>query len=167
MNTSAGRRRVSFYGATAKEAAEKRTAAIADRNRGVPFTDPGRLTVGEYLERWLADSARYQVAESTYGRYRRTCSNHLVPFFGRVKLRDLSPPHVVRAFKASKIEAGLNPNTVGVMQGVISAALSQAVDDGLILLNPASRVKKAATRSKSPMRPPPGPRRGFEALTGS
>ena len=92
MNTPTGRRRVSFYGATAKEAAEKRTAAIADRNRGVLFTDPGRLTVGEYLERWLADSARYQVAESTYGRYRRTCSNHFVPFFGRVKLRDLSAP---------------------------------------------------------------------------
>lgn len=71
--------------------------------------------------------------------------------FGRVKLRDLSPPHV-RAFKAHKIEAGLNPNTVGVMQGVLSAALNQAVDDGLILQNPASRVKKAPTRSKTPMR---------------
>ncbi len=151
VDTPTGRRRVSFYGATAKEAADKRIAATADRNRGALFTDPGRLTTGEYLERWLADSARYQVAASTYGRYQRTCKNHLTPFFGRVKLRDLSPPHV-RAFKARKIEAGLNPNTVGVMQGVLSAALNQAVDDGLILQNPAARVKKAATRGEAPMR---------------
>ena len=63
----------------------------------------------------------------------------------------LSPPHI-RAFKARKIESGLNPNTVGVMQGVLSAALNQAVDDGLIFQNPASRVKKAATRGETPMR---------------
>jgi len=151
LDTPTGRKRVSFYGATAKEAADKRTAAIADRNRGALFVDPGRLTVGEYLHRWLTDTARYQVAPSTHGRYQRTCRNHLIPFFGRVKLRDLSPPHV-RAFKAKKIEAGLNPNTVGVMQGVLSAALNQAVDDGFIFQNPASRVKKAATRGETPIR---------------
>ena len=151
LDTPTGRKRVSFYGATAKEAADKRTAAIADRNRGALFVDPGRLNVGEYLGRWLTDTARYQVAASTYGRYQRTCRNHLIPFFGRVKLRDLSPPHI-RAFKARKIESGLNPNTVGVMQGVLSAALNQAVDDGLIFQNPASRVKKAATRGEAPVR---------------
>jgi integrase len=38
------------------------------------------------------------------------------------------------------------------MQGVLSAALNQAVDDGLIFQNPASRVKKAATRGETPVR---------------
>jgi integrase len=118
LDTPTGCKRVSFYGATAKEATEKRTAAVADRNRGALFSDPGRLTVGEYLERWLSDAAQYQVAASTHGRYERTRDNHLIPFFGRIKLRDLSPPHV-RAFKARKIVVGLNPNTVGVMQGVL------------------------------------------------
>jgi hypothetical protein len=151
LDTPTGRKRVSFYGATAKEAADKRTAAIADRNRGALFVDPGRLSVGEYLGRWLTDTARHQVAASTYGRYQRTCRNHLIPFFGRVKLRDLSPPHI-RAFKARKIESGLNPNTVGVMQGVLSAAFNRAVDDGLIFQNPARRLKKAATRREVPVR---------------
>ena len=72
-------------------------------------------------------------------------------FFGRVKLRDLSPPHIW-AFKARKIESDLNPNTVGVMQGVLSAAFNRAVDDGLIFQNPASRLKKAATRREVPVR---------------
>jgi integrase len=38
------------------------------------------------------------------------------------------------------------------MQGVLSVALNQAVDDGLIPTNPAARVKKAAVRGESPMR---------------
>ena len=109
------------------------------------------MVLGEYLGLWLADTAGYQVASSTYGRYQRTCRNHLIPFFGWVKLRDLSPPHI-RAFKARKIESGPNLNTVGVMQGLLSAALNQAVDDGVIFQNPASRVKKAATLGEAPVR---------------
>jgi integrase len=151
LNTPTGRQRVSFYGATAKEANDKKIAALADQNRGVMFTDPKGLTVAEYLTRWLSDTARYQVSEGTYQRYERTCRNHLLPFFGRLRMRDLTPAHV-RAFKARKLEEGLNPNTVGVMQGVLSVALNQALDDGLIPSNLAARAKKAEKRGRSPMR---------------
>ena len=151
LDTPTGRRRVSFYGATAKEANAKRTAALADQDRGILFSDPKALKVREYLSSWLSDAARYQVSEGTYQRYERTCRNHLIPFFGQLKLRDLSTAHV-RVYKARKLEEGLNPNTVGVMQGVLSVALNQAVDDGLIPTNPAARVKKAAVRGESPMR---------------
>ncbi len=146
-----GRRRVSFYGDTAEEANNKKFQALADHSKGVLFSDPARLTVGEHLQSWLTDTARYQVSEGTFERYERTCRNHLVPFFGRLRLRELTAAHV-RAFKARKIEEGLNPNTVGVMQGVLSTALNQAVDDGLIPSNPASRVKKAVKREQAPMR---------------
>ena len=46
----------------------------------------------------------------------------------------------------------MHPNTVGVMQGVLSAALNQAMYDGLIPANPCARVKKAAARGETPMR---------------
>jgi site-specific recombinase XerC len=146
-----GRRRVSFYGDTAEEANNKKFQALADQAKGILFSDPARLTVGEHLQSWLTDTARYQVSEGTFERYERTCRNHLVLFFGRLRLRELTAAHV-RAFKARKIEEGLNPNTVGVMQGVLSTALNQAVDDGLVPSNPASRVKKAVKREQAPMR---------------
>jgi site-specific recombinase XerC len=142
---------VSFYGATAEEANNAKFQALADQAGDVLFSDPGKLATGVYLQSWLNDTARYQVSEGTYSRYERTCRNHLVPFFERIKLRELSPAHV-RAFKARKIEEGLNPNTVGVRQGVLSTALNQAVDDGLIPSNPASHVKKAVKREQAPMR---------------
>jgi Phage integrase, N-terminal SAM-like domain len=99
-----GRRRVSFYGDTAEEANNKKFQALADQAKGVLFSDPARLTVGEHLQSWLTDTARYQVSEGTFERYERTCRNHLVPFFGRLRLRELTAAHV-RAFKARKIDA--------------------------------------------------------------
>ena len=62
--------------------------------------------------------------------------NHFLPFFGRLRLRDVSATHV-RALKAKKLDDGMNPNTVGVMQSVLSTALNQAVYDGLIRRTPA------------------------------
>src|SRR5215208_5006888 len=61
LNTLMGRRRVSFYGATAEEANNKKFQVLADQAKGILFSDPGRLTVGEYLRSWLTDTARYQV----------------------------------------------------------------------------------------------------------
>ena len=123
LNTTTGRRRVSFYGTTAKEAEDERLQALADQAKGIIFSDPGRLTVSDCLDAWLHDTARYQVSEGTFERYERTYRNHLLPFFGRLRLRELTAAHV-RAFKARKIDEGLDPNTVGVMQGVLSTALN-------------------------------------------
>jgi hypothetical protein len=74
-----------------------------------------------------------------------------LPFFKRLRLRDVSVVHV-RALKARKLEEGMHPNAVGVMQGVLSAALNQAVYDGLMPANPCARVKKAAARGKTRVR---------------
>ena len=41
---------------------------MADRDGGLLF-DAGKLTVGEYLERWLADSVKGSVKEATYANY--------------------------------------------------------------------------------------------------
>ena len=46
----------------------------------------------------MPDVARSKKNANSYERYERTCRNHLLPFFGRLKLRDLTPAHV-RAFK--------------------------------------------------------------------
>jgi Phage integrase, N-terminal SAM-like domain len=127
LNTTTGRRRLSFYGATAKEAEDKRLQALADEAKGIIYSDPGKLTVADYLDAWLTDTARYQVSEGTYERYERTLRNHLKPFFRRIKLREINAAYV-RAFKARKIEGGRNLNTVGPsMYASIVLARSRAL----------------------------------------
>ena len=41
VNTPTGRRRVSFYGATAEEANNKKFQALADQAKRILFSDPG------------------------------------------------------------------------------------------------------------------------------
>jgi integrase len=49
--------------------------------------------------------------------------NHFLPFFGRLRLRDLSPSHV-RALKARKLDAGMDPSTWASCRASLSAALN-------------------------------------------
>ena len=49
LDTATGRRRVSFYGATAKEANERKIEALANQNKGVIFSDPKALRLHSIL----------------------------------------------------------------------------------------------------------------------
>ena len=44
--------------------------------------DPGKLTVAQYLKRWLADCAKVSVAAKTYERYEEIATRHLIPALG-------------------------------------------------------------------------------------
>ena len=68
VHTVAGRKRKTLYGKTRKDVAKMLARAMADRDGGLIF-DAGKMTVGEYLDRWLSDSARGTVRKSTYDSY--------------------------------------------------------------------------------------------------
>src|SRR5215212_7990984 len=74
QNTPTSCRRVSFYGASTKEANNKKVQALAEQAKGILFSDLGRMTVGEYLQSWLIETAHYQVSKGTFERYERTGS---------------------------------------------------------------------------------------------
>ena len=99
--TAEGRKRKTLYGKTRAVVAEKLTKAMADRDGGLIF-DAGKLTVGEYLERWLADSVKGSVKEATYANYGHFARKHICPALGRLKLKNLTPAHV-RSFYGEKV----------------------------------------------------------------
>jgi integrase len=82
-----------LYGKTRAEVAEKLTREMADRDGGLIF-EASSLTVGEYLDRWLADGVRDTVRRSTYIRYEGIVRNHINPSLGRVTPKVLTPAHV-------------------------------------------------------------------------
>lgn len=47
----------------------------------------GRITVGDYLERWLQDSVKPRLWPKTYRGYEQLVRVHLVPALGRVRLQ--------------------------------------------------------------------------------
>ena len=139
VQTPTGPKRKTLYGKTRREVDEKLTAAKADRDRGLLF-DADSLTVGRYLERWLADSVRDTVKAITYETYERLIRLHLAPTLGRLKLKNLTPTHV-RGLYREKLDSGLSPSSVQRIHALLHKALTQAVNDGLIPRNATDPVK--------------------------
>src|SRR5215216_7306865 len=138
MSTTA-RARKALYGKTRQKVAEKLARAMADRDGGL-FFDADNLKVGEYLERWLADSVLDTVRPTTYERYEQIVRIHVRPALGGVKLKNLTPAHV-RGLYREKLQAGLSARTVRYIHTTLHKALKQAVMDGLIPRNVTEAVK--------------------------
>src|SRR5215208_447919 len=76
-----GHKRKVLYGKTRAEVAEKLAKAISDRSSCLVF-DAGSLRVGEFLDRWLGDSVRDTVRQSTYERHEELIRLHIRPALG-------------------------------------------------------------------------------------
>ena len=146
VQTATGAKRKTLYGKTRSEVAAKLSKALADREGGLTY-DAGKQTVGEYLARWLSNSVRDTVRQRTYERYESIVRVHLVPSIGPVKLKTLTPDHV-RGLYREKLDSGLASQTVLHIHRVLSKALKQAVDDGLIPRNAAAFVKSPQPRGE-------------------
>jgi integrase len=138
VHTANGPKRRAIYGKTRAEVAEKLTKAMADRDEGITF-DAGKLTLGEYLTRWLEDSVRGNVRHRTLDNYRMHVRCHIIPALGRIKLKVLSSAHVQALYRA-KLDTGLASSTVRYTHAVLHRALKQAVRWGLVPRNVCEAV---------------------------
>jgi integrase len=136
--TPDGKRRY-VSGKTKTEAQRALRKVTADRDGGLVF-DAGRITLGEYLDRWLSTSVRDTVRRSTYVRYEGLVRNHIKPSIGRMKLKGLTPTHV-RSLYRKKLDSGLAPRSVNYIHVTLHKALEQAVRDGLVPRNVSEGVK--------------------------
>src|SRR5215210_3356623 len=149
VHTAKGPKYRYLYGKARAVVAEELTKAIADRDSGLIF-DAGKVTVGGYLDRWLADLVRGTVRTSTYERHKEIVRLHIKPSLGRVGLKKLTPAHV-RGLYSEKLDSGLAPATVRRIHSTLHKALSQAVSDGIVPRNAAD--VKAPRPAPDEMRP--------------
>src|SRR5215212_7338042 len=133
-----GKRRY-VSGKTKEEARRALRQARANTDQGL-FFDADNLKVGEFLDRWLADSVSDTVKATTFERYEQITRLHLKPALGRVRLKALTPAHV-RGLYREKLEAGSSARTVRYIHTTLHKALKQAVLDGLIPRNATEAVK--------------------------
>ena len=133
---------------------------MSDADRGLIF-DPGTLTLGEYLDRWLADYLQPMVDQgrieySTYIRDAGIVRNHLKPHLGRKKLKDLNRAEVRSLYNQKAKE--LSPRSVDYVHATLQKALKQAVRDDLVPRNvaegerPRSSRRKKEIKALSPLR---------------
>jgi integrase len=115
---------------------------------------PEALSVGDYLERWLA--GKRSIAPSTRAQYRNHVELHIVPALGRFALIALQPKHI-EAFVSERerhvSESTHRPLTARTIQAILTT-LRSALEDAvprLILDNPAAKVE-APRVTREPVR---------------
>ncbi len=138
MHTAKGPKYRYLYGKTRQAVAEKLARAISERDGGLVF-DAGRLTVAEYMDKWLTQSARSRLRPKTYEDYAGLTRTHISPALGHVKLKKLTPLHV-QQFYGAKLESGLSKRTVEYLHAVLHSALKQAVRWELVPRNVTEAV---------------------------
>src|ERR687889_2680247 len=138
VETATGTERKALYATTRKEASQKLTEALAQAHKGIT-ADAGTMTVGAFIERWLEDSVRGSVRQSTYQRDESLCRVHIAPGLGKKRLKTLSPAEVQRFYRA-KLDSGLSSATVHKLHVLLHKALKQAERWGLVPRNVADNV---------------------------
>jgi integrase len=146
VHTTEGPKRRYVSGKDRDEVRRKLTEAMANRDKGIIYDDKN-LTVGEYLDRWLSDSVRGTVRESTYSRDKYLVTNHIKPAIGRLKLKNVNALHLQGLYR-ERLDTGLSGSTVQKIHHVLHKALAQAVRWSLIPRNPADDVKAPTPTSK-------------------
>lgn len=142
-------RRITRY-ATIKGSKRDAQREMRDRLQAVDqgrHADPGKLTLGEYLDAWLEGHTGV-VAPRTAERYGEFIDNHIKPAIGRLPLGKVTTLELDR-FYADKLArgrldgtGGLSAQTVKHLDRLLHTALKDAVRGRLISHNPVDEAKR-------------------------
>jgi integrase len=129
-----------------KQAQAELTKLINELNTGA-YIQPSKLTVADYLDRWLNDYAKSNVSGKTFERYAEILRLQIIPAMGSHPLAKLQPLHIQSYYSQALLngrrdgKGGLSPQTVLHHHRVLREALSRAVKWQLLIRNPADAVE--------------------------
>lgn len=131
-------RRKSLYAKTRREVQDKLRSARRDAENGLDLSARSQ-TVGQFLARWLEDTAKPTLRPKTHHSYAQLIRLHIVPAIGAVPLDTLTPQHVQRMMREMTAR-GLSPRTVQYTRAILRRALGYAVRWSLVTRNVAMLV---------------------------
>lgn len=111
-------------------------------------TDPKKHTLASYLASWYKTNVTPRLKESTCISYDGTIRNHIIPALGGVKLEKVNKP-MIKELLASLESGGKSIRLRQMVHDVLSSALSQAVDDDLILRSPMPTKSRPRNMNQS------------------
>jgi len=127
--------------------AQRRARQLQTKVEDGGYVEPSRMSLGQYLQHWLENTAEPNVRPRTFKRYREIVTRHLVPNLGNIQLKQLQPSHIesyyAKALKQGRVDGagGLSAQTVQHHARVLSQALSHAVNTDVLGRNVAIKVK--------------------------
>lgn len=129
----------SVYDKTYEGCSRKLREAIHQIQNG-EYVEPSQLTLGDWLDTWFHEYGRPHWKETTATANYQIINHSLKPVLGQHILQKLRPEHV-QAFINKQVKDGLAPATIRRKMTCLQSALKQAVENQLILRNPAEHAK--------------------------
>jgi len=129
----------SLYGKTRQEVSVKMTDLLNSLQKGL-ITNPTEMTLGEWMDHYMAEYKKHNVKPTTYVTYTVKVENHIKPAIGHYKLKALRMD-IIQKFVNSLSDKGLHSATVEAIFKFLHNGLKKAVDNGLIVRNPADNVE--------------------------
>jgi hypothetical protein len=130
------RQRKYLYGRTRREVAEKRKVAFRDPQQGLPV-QVERMTVAQFLDRWLEASVRPSVKTKTHEGYESIVRVRVVPRIGRIALAMVAPLDL-QGLYGDLQKTGLSNRSIRHTHQALHRAFRQAVRWGLRGATPAT-----------------------------
>lgn len=156
--TGKGKHRWHAAGSTRKDA-ERVLANLVKRHHDGDYRAPEKITLGEYLERWLP-TQKQPLAASTFSSYQRNIRLHVLPYLGATPIQRLTPEDLDGLYaqllnNGRRNQGGgpLSPKTVRLVHSVIHKALGDAHRKGTVTRNVTDLADppKLSTRARPKM----------------
>jgi integrase len=131
------------YGKSRREAQERLRAAQTAADHGIRPVGQ-RLTMGAFLDEWLATSVVARCRPSTARSYRETVERYIRPAIGHVPLAKVEPEQVQRMLSSLTARGDLSPTTVRYAYAVLRIALGRALKSGRVVRNVCTLIDPPA-----------------------
>ena len=105
-----------------------------------------QINVDKYMREWM-EAHKLRIRPKTAFQYNQIVEQHIIPFLGKIKLKELRPDHI-QSLYSSKLKDGGSERTVLMIHAVIHRALEQALKWGLVGRNVADAVTRPRFKKK-------------------
>jgi len=119
------------------DAQRRLTELLSSLDKGV-YIPPGRLTVAEHLNQWLAGYVKTNCSQRTLDGYQSIIERHLIPALGNTQLKQLHP-QIIQGYYGKACEK-VSARTVAKHHRLLSQAFKYAVRQGYLGRNPCDLV---------------------------
>ena len=134
--------------AKTQKSALKQLHQLIDLYRDVDLTEECRMTLGEWLDKWLDEYMIFTVRESTLDSYRAMVKNQVKPFIGGKQIASLTTADMQKFYNKIKKEGRVREHPIhgktladSMVRGVhmmLHEALDVAVRERLLVKNPTN-----------------------------
>ncbi len=123
---------------TKKDAQKYLTAKLREKDLGI-FIEPALMSLNEYLDKWLAESAKPRLREATFDSYQFHLKRYVREKLGNRRLSDIKSFDVQKLYN-QLTENGYSPRTVRYVHAILTSAFSQSVKWQMLIVNPCNVV---------------------------